>query len=487
MKKIIKLILLSSLITATGCMKAKSSVEDSSQKAAEAIGCTDFKSKVFDSMYDYLDTEKAAPDLEDFNSSLNNKIDLIVEKQKINNPEVLNKLKKETSELYKILIEKSAELKQTKTSKEHLQTIIELEMEDQSSEENVQLNNVTAKQFAKIESIATELDVECAGNPTDGIPVVSTPSVPEAPLEAASKLGVLIGSHNVMATAYQSCQSLEISDLTAGTPAVGGIEIFGTHPDGIGSKRRIASVNDVQDSHPYIKVSGGAQAGCFNVRSNPLIYDYGGEPSISNNVIDLSKDSGTGTSVLGVDCSAYVSAAIAAGGLRYKPGVENKAVFIRQNSTKFINAKSSGFSCFNNAPMTSNVSLVTGDIIGVRGHVLMIDKIGSDPFGLKRLKSVSDCGSLDVNYFDFTVIQSSPSKNGIGINKYVARDYLKESSKMYTAFMGIGKAACQAYFNGVNVTTPSTDYGILRHNGSVNCISPKIKIANQSCVSQCLQ
>lgn len=485
--KIIKLILISTMITTTGCMKAKTSVDESSQKAAEAIGCSDFKSKVFDSMYSYLDTEKAAPDLEEFTSSINEQIDVIAQQQKIDNQQVVGKLKKEISELYQTLIEESAALKKTKTSKEHLQTIIELEMEDQSSEENIQLNKLTAKQFSKIESTAKELDVQCSNEPTSVNPVTPSPSGSELPSEVVSKLGVLTGSHNVMATAYQSCQSLEISDLTAGTGSVLGIEIVGTHPDGIGSKRRISSLNEVQDTHPYIKVSGGQQSGCFNVRSNPLIYDYGGEPSISNNVIDFSKDSGTGTSVLGVDCSAYVSAAIAAGGLRYKPGVENKAVFIRQTSTKFINAKSSGFTCFNNASMTPNVSLLPGDIIGVRGHVLMIDKIGSDPFGLKRVKSISTCGSLDVNYFDFTVIQSSPSKNGIGINKYVARDYLKESSKMYTAFMGIGKAACEAYFSGASVATPSTDYGILRHNGSASCLSPKIKMANQSCVSQCLQ
>lgn len=46
------------------------------------------------------------------------------------------------------------------------------------------------------------------------------------------------------------------------------------------------------------------------------------------------------------------------GGLRDKPGLDNKPIFIRQTSSKFIDATQSG------------------DIIGVNGHVVAIDKIG---------------------------------------------------------------------------------------------------------------
>ncbi|MFN3455803.1 MAG: hypothetical protein ACK41T_12685, partial [Pseudobdellovibrio sp.] len=128
-----------------------------------------------------------------------------------------------------------------------------------------------------------------------------------------------------------------------------------------------------------------------------------------------------------------------------------------------------------------------GDIVAVSGHVVIVDKVGADPFGIKRLKSINDCSSLDSKYFDFVVSQSSPSKNGIGLNRYVAKDYLKESSKMMEAFKGIGKAVCQAYFSNKNVATPSSTYGIIRHTGSKDCLSPKIAMVNQSCVNQCLQ
>lgn len=478
MKPFTKLFFASLLVLSVGCSKDQSSIEDSSQKAAEAIGCDSFKSKAYDSMYEYLDHEQAAPDLATFTSILNEKIDAIAIAQKIDNPEAIDALKNNISDLYKLLIEKSAELKQTKTAKEHLQTLIEMEMEDQSTPENVQLNQKAASQFAKIDSSVKELDVQC-GETGDGGTGGSTPAI--------SQKNVITGSHNVLATAYQSCQALEIPEISRATPDVVGIERYGTHEDGVGGQRRVASLSDIQETHPYIKVAGGAQAGCFNVRNNPLIYDYGGQAYISNNIIDFSKNSGSGTSALGIDCSAYVSAAVAAGGLRYKPGLENKAIYIRQNSSKFINAKNSGFTCFNNATMTPTTSLQPGDIVGVNGHVVIVDTVGADPFGLKRLSSANDCSSLSTTYFDFTVSQSSPSKGGIGLNKYIAKDYLRESTKMTAAFMGFAKAACQAYFTGKNVATPSSDYGVLRHNGAADCLSPRIQMAYQSCVSQCLQ
>ncbi|WP_409478126.1 hypothetical protein [Pseudobdellovibrio sp. HCB154] len=479
-------------------------MEESSQKAAEAIGCDSFKSKVYDSMYDYLDNEQEAPQLSDFSTSLAEKIDQIALAQKIDNPEAVEKLKQNISDLYKVLIEKSAELKQTKTAKEHLQTIIEMEMEDVSTPENVQLNNVGAKAFAKVDQAVKALDVQCgAGSPTTGEteepgdPVVVDPgtsspgtsdpgTITDAPAAVGQK-SVLVGSHNVLATAYQSCAVLEIPEVSAATADVQGIERYATHSDGIGGVRRVSSLSSVQNTHPYIKVAGGAQAGCFNVRNNPLIYDYGGQAAISNNILDFTKNAGSGSSALGIDCSAYVSASIAAGGLRYKPGVENKAVYTRQNSSKFINAANSGFTCFSNATMQPTRSIQPGDIVGVSGHVVLVDKIGEDPFGLKRLKSATDCNSMSTTYFDFIVSQSSPSKNGIGLNRYVAKDYLRESSKMTTAFLGIAKAACQAYFGSKNVATPSSTYGILRHKGTAECLSPKIQMAYQSCVSTCMK
>lgn len=108
MKILSKSILLGSIALSVGCMNNKPRIVESSQKAAEAIGCSSFKSKVYDSMYDYLDNEQEAPALSDFSSALNSQIDAIALAQKIDNPEAVDQLKQNISELYKVLIEKSS-------------------------------------------------------------------------------------------------------------------------------------------------------------------------------------------------------------------------------------------------------------------------------------------------------------------------------------------------------------------------------------------
>lgn len=479
-------------------MNGLTAVESSSLKATQALGCANFKSQVFDSMYDYLDNQKDSPNLDEFTLNLNKQIDTLAKIQNIQDTKNIENIKIELSALYKTLIEKSKNLKQVTTARKHLETIIELEMQDISTAENILLNNELGKQFAQVMATAKSLEVQCSQNSEQNEPDPATPptrpptnSYPDnSQPSSVSKIRVLAGSHNVIATAYQSCQSLEIPEVSASTSNIMGItRLSQNHPDGIGGKRIISDLKQVQNTHPYIKVAGGSQQGCFNVRNNPLIYDYGGEPSVSNNTINFFKDSGTGTSVLGVDCSAYISAAVANAGLKYNPSVENKPIFIRQNSSKFINAKKSGFKCFQNITMTPTSSIKPGDIVAVRGHVVMIDTINSDPFGLKKLKSASECGSIKIDQFDFTISQSSPNKNGIGINKFIAKDYLKEEGpgKMQTAFLGLAKSACESYFKQINIASPSTEYGAIRHLGSPECLSNTIPLANQSCVSQCLQ
>ena len=474
------------MLLSAGCMKQNSALELSSQKATESLGCDNFKSKVFDSMYDYLENQEATPDLVSLQDSLSEKIDQIAKTQKISDTEKLTELKTEFSKVFSILIEESKKAKGVSTIREHVQTLIEMEMEDTSTTANVKLNSKITNQFSKVSALSNELNVQCQQ------PAASEPPRSQLQDQAALPNNVqqrmIAGSYNVLTTAYQSCQVLEIPEISAATPDVVGIKRVGTHPDGVGGVREVSSVASVQQTHPYIRVAAGVQNGCFNVRNNPLIYDYGGSPSVANNTLNFFKNSGSGSNALGVDCSAYVSSAIAAGGFRYKAGVDNKAVYVRQTAVKFVDPKSSGFSCFDNITVDRNNSIKPGDIAAVHGHVVMVDKIGADPFGLKKLNSISQCDSLDFRNFDFVISQSSPNKNGIGLNRFIARDYLKdvgEFGKMGVMFSEMGKAACKAYFQNTSVKPSSSAWGIIRHNGKAECFAPRIEMAQQSCVNAC--
>lgn len=478
---------LSTILFASGCMKQNSAIELSSQKATESLGCDNLKSKIFDSMYDYLENQESAPDLQSLEESVSRKIDQLAKKQKITDTENLTELKKEFSKVFSIMITDSKNAKDISSIREHVQSLIEMEMEDSSSSANIQLNSKMARQFSKINELSNDLQVQCQQpQATDPNNIQDQAAAPNIPNNVQERM--IAGSYNVLTTAYQSCKVLEIPEISAETPNVVGIKRVGTHSDGVGGVREVSSVSSVQQTHPYIRVAAGAQNGCFNVRSSPLIYDYGGSPSVANNTLNFFKNSGSGSTALGVDCSAYVSAAVAAGGFRYKAGVDNKAIYVRQTAVKFVNPKTSGFSCFDNITVDRRQSIKPGDIAAVKGHVVMIDKIGVDPFGLQKLTNVAQCDKMDFKNFDFVISQSSPNKNGIGLNRFIARDYLKdvgEFGKMGVMFSEMGKAACKAYFQNTSIKPASSAWGIIRHNGKAECFAPRIQMAQQSCVNAC--
>lgn len=362
--------------------------------------------------------------------------------------------------------------------KEQIQNLIRYEMENESTEVMVKTHQKISKLTNQIKTLSQDLNLNCQ-NPS------SDPNLSAA--AQADSVGVASGLNRVFTTLYQSCQVKDIPDMDVTTPDVVGISRVGTHSDGVGGKRVIASLSSVQNSHYYVRGIAPTNSTCYSVRSNPPIYDYGGEPSVSSagRQINLFKNAGTGTGALGIDCSAYVSSGIAAAGLRYKPSVSNKPIFIRMTSRDFINAKSSGFSCFDNVKVTAQSSVKAGDIVGVPGHVVAIDKVGSDPFALRLVNNINGCNKLNYKDFDITVTQSSPSKGGIGVNKYKVKDYLDETVKMRTAFVQMGYYACLAKFQNKSYQPIQSDWGFIRHKGTSECKDERVSMVGESCVQSC--
>ena len=458
------------------------SVEQASQNISDSLGCANVQSKVFDAFYYLLDQNQLIPDPQDLKFALDKNVDkLSVLKNNQLKTAQINNLKSALHDLVDLLLSES--VRNPKISwKEQVQKLIEYEMEDQSNNLTIQSTRKISDKVIEIKKITKTLTTPCLD------PVVSQPR-PDGSgavdnLTSNKNLLMAGGLNKVFATAYQSCRVLDLPEMDHSTSNVQGIIRNGTHSDGIGGKRFITDLKAVQNSHYYIR-GIASESSCKDVRSSPLIYDYGGSPMVTNNSINFFENAGSGTDVLGVDCSAYISSGIAASGLRYKPGLENKAIFIRQTSSKFIDATISGFSCFENVTVSKNSSIKPGDIVGVNGHVVAVDKLGSDPFGLGLLKSAAECSSLSYKNFDIVISQSSPSKNGIGINKYAAKDYLDESGKMRTAFVEMGKQACLAYFENKSIKPKSADWGFLRHKGTAECLATKVHIEGESCTQKC--
>ncbi|MBC7741542.1 MAG: hypothetical protein H7061_05065 [Bdellovibrionaceae bacterium] len=471
------IIVVSTLAIFAGCAPKNSvSVDKAGQGITDALGCAKLTSNVYDSMYELLETEKTVPLASDVKDSVQKKLSALKKSSKFDEQKI-EKINQIQAELFKSIDLMFADAAKNPNIdwQQQIEKLIEYEMEDQSSTEIVQTNSRLKSSFEQVKTLSAELEVPCQ----------TVDSETKAAKVNASAAKMAKGINMVFATAYQSCRVLDLPPMTSATPNVVGITRTGTHADGVGGKRQVTDLKAVQSTHYYIR-GLATESSCLPVKNNPLIYDYGGKPYSSGNTLNFFKNSGSGTSAMGVDCSGFVSSAIAVAGLRYKPGLANKPIFANQGARKFMNAKDSGFTCFDNVTVTPTTSLEPGDILGVKGHVLTVDQLGSDPFSLKDMKSASDCSSINYRNFDIVVAQSSPSKNGIGINKFAARDYLSESGKMKTAFVEMGKAACLAKFQNKSIKPANSEWGFIRHKGTAECIAPRVTMVGETCTQACL-
>lgn len=302
----------------------------------------------------------------------------------------------------------------------------------------------------------------------------------------------IYGARRVLAVAYQSCGVLNLPAMTAATPDVSGITILaGRHPAG-GLRRAIGNLASVDASHYYIKNQTLPKNSCFEVRNSPMIYDFGGKPYTSAShpeLLDFFRNGGSGESVLGIDCSAFVFSALAAAGLKMDPDPQKvlKASLVNGiSSSAFKEPQSNGLRCLKKITVSKDKSVMSGDIVAISGHVVMIDSAGDDPFGLNAIKSATDCTAAKLSYrdFDFVIAQSSPSKSGIGINRYAARDYLAESATIRNGLTAYALAACRAKF-GLAPQLNSPSLSVVRHLKTPECMTTALAMNHEDCVDSC--
>lgn len=465
-------------------------LDEVANDTASAIGCSDFESKSWDAVNKYLIEQQSAPTAEELREHLRVSLKGIKAPSESLTSEKVEALAQSIEGLYEIMLTDAPKMEKVQDSQGLLEVLSALELGDHTTETKVKLQEKVSAQFAKIKSQVSAMEVQC------GTPEPS----PEAPEEDPSSERVITtlplpvyGVRFTMATAYQSCQSLAEPIMSNSTPDIeeAAIKITGKHSDGVGSKREIASTTALLRSHPYYKNVNNYGSGCVNGRSYPMIYDYGGKPAASTGLtsyLNFFKNSGNGTKVFGTDCSGFIYSALATSGLRIAPGKSMKASGVNGiSSTMYVEPQKNGLSCMAKITVTPKTDLKAGDIVAVPGHVLMIDSVGSDPFGLNGIKTAEACKAVEAKNFDFVVIQSSPSKNATGINRYQAKDYLYESDKMRNTLEKYAYYACLAKVNSKNYTPSLGTGSVIRHSLSSSCMGTRIKLTQESCIQSCPQ
>ncbi len=463
-------------------------VQSLAQGTVQNLSCDDFQTSVWDGVKDYLKTQTELPTAYALSGELKKQL-ADLQKDHPNWDQIqIDQLSLHLNELFSTILDEAPTGEKIDTAQALSLLLSAIDVGDRTTAFREHMVSKTRDLFQKIKSDIQSMNLSCPHAKMGEAPVAFE-SHQLVALQSGLPLAVF-GERWAFATAYQSCNTLRLPAMTNQTPDVSGIEIVGTHKDKVGKKRLIGNLAQVQKSHYYIKDVQNYPQGCFNVRQNPLIYDYGGKPyttTAADSPINLFKNGGDGTSVLGIDCSGFVFTSFAVAGLKMQEGRALKASDAEAwSSYTYVEPQKNGLTCLDKITVTPTANLKAGDVVAIAGHVFMIDRVGSDPFGISKTKSVSDCSKMNANRFDFVIAQSSNSKNGLGINHYQASDYL--AAKDGVIRQGLEKYAsyaCQAYYNKRNYLPNLGTLSVVRHKGTKACMATRVKLTNESCIQSC--
>jgi hypothetical protein len=159
-----------------------------------------------------------------------------------------------------------------------------------------------------------------------------------------------------------------------------------------------------------------------------------------------------------------------------------------------------GNSCFVADQIARDGSLHSGDIMAWPGHTLLIDQVGTDPFGLDQLRrngdltSAQSCDrpSLEVlNNLNFTIIQSG-AMGDLPAARIKASDYVRNSSApVKEHFLNMWKKACYAQLdpNFSETFSNLSGFRMLRHKGDKDprCLFPPENTPKMANENECTQ
>lgn len=467
----------------------------------ESVGCASFEDTFWDGLYRFPMRNLPLPSVAQMKMEFERAI--ATGRFEGLNASAQQELAEALTDLYRLLANDSVRILSAnpETRDALLETLASLEMGDRTTPEKQALQEKIRAKFAEIGRLAQDAGTvtsssQCASptpQPAPGQPGPSPPPVKSDNLLdtwKATRHPAVYGGLKSLATGYQSCEAGQIAELDDLTTDAVGVVKTEKHPDGIGWLREIDDLEAFIESHPYLSAYVKPASDCHDVLSKPMIYDYGGKPyaaSETATVLDFFTNSGTGSAELGVDCSGYVYTAFAIAGLKVKESGRLKATGVYGvNSAMFMYPQSNGLTCLDYPTFTATESLRPGDVLASSGHTLLIETVGEDPFGIGHLTTAGDCKSSNISIarFNFTILQSSPSKGDVGINRMDAAHYFSSGGSMSDGLVQHAVNACKAKFQGP-IKTSSPSANLIRHEGTPECIDAPLQLAREECVASC--
>lgn len=439
----------------TACMQSSGpEVLRHLQLAEQQKTCLEFESHLWNASHEFLDQDSSWPSAKVFahlNLSQNDQFRTLVD------------------DFYRIVFSARPE---GMPAKEWLSA---LELGARETKTQNQIQDSLQSWRLKWKSISNE-EMDFCDQPSAG---VLSELRPESFLSAPQK---------VLSVMYQSCQKGFLDPLDENAVNVEGIKIIGVHADGIGNRRIVDDLVQVQRTHPYIDRQFSRS--CYRVDQTPPIYDYGGKPFTTNSnssTIDFFKDAGSGTSALGVDCSGLVFSFIAFSGWRLHPQRVLKANLVHGIPARFyLDPEKNGMPCFEPISFGAVNTLQVADLIVSQGHIAWIDSLGEDPFGLRSAGNKSQCDLITEQNFDFTIAQSSPVLGGIGSHRSHIRPYLATNPLWKERLIEAARRSCHAYWDKTHLQLKLPQFQIVRHKKTKECLTRPLSFEKSHCVASCL-
>ncbi|MDE0119612.1 MAG: hypothetical protein OXM55_06365 [Bdellovibrionales bacterium] len=465
-------------------------------------GCQDFQSHVWSYIYRIVSIENGAPP--PYHTVRERIIQRIKELMKDHSAskEDIRRFATRFVEIYALV----TDFMDQRQSESATETLVQFEY-GVVEENNEEFINELTETFLELDKNAKALNQECQKE--ESLTYIAQDT--DTPLTASEKTDVpsdskgewdiewfykmkrnthplVYGARKVMSTAYQSCSVLDLPLMSSGH-SITGIQRVSMHSSGNGWRRVVTNLNALGHSHYYLRgASIPNYPQCLNVRHYPLIYDYGGKPATSLHSINLFTNSGSGSKALGVDCSGFVTTAMASAGLRLKHKVFIRPIHVKGiNSWMFKNARRNKLSCLQQQDILPTNPIQSGDIIASNSHVFIVEFSGADPLNLKRFRNSNECHSSKIKREDlnFTVIQSSAHNNGVGINRMHIRDAIDGLSTLTRGLKKTASRACYQMF-GIKAHDNINEISILRHASDVSaCRDREIYLKNQECLKSC--
>ncbi len=316
---------------------------------------------------------------------------------------------------------------------------------------------------------------DCLSSQQCFYPIPNTPSLEKLSqnLTSSTVIHPKDAADIVMNTFYQNCEASSLPPyniLKLGEMRGYQLE---KHPWNGGSVSKVVNHKEALNSQYYINCPHEDRKACINLCAQPPTYIWGGKGVYEKNgTLDLFSNDKSIQEIAhhpGIDCSGFINAVFAVSGLKVRPDMSPSKVAFTTDAKWFMKPGK----CFESVPI--DTPFKPGDIISWEKHVVMVDQCAKDPFGLAKLKDVSQCTSEYLDPLNFKLIVSNsvggvndinqdgtftpadlhggPFERyanipitgvGIGVSKV---SFGQLALKYPTEIMELAKAACYAKFN----------------------------------------